>query len=234
MSDHVTYTLVGAVAHIAIDDGKANALSHTILTALNEGLDRAEREAKAVVLSGRPGRFCAGFDLSVMTAGPDAVRALVREGALLMMRLYELPRPVVVACSGHALAAGAIMLMAADVRIGAQGAYKIGLNEVGIGMPIPIFAAELARDRLSRRHLNAATALATIYDPDGAVDAGYLDTVVDPSALLDDAASRAETLASTLNLRAFSATRTTMRATVARHVRTTLDDDIGAFFVDQP
>jgi len=234
MSEQVTYALVGAVAHIAIDDGKANALSHAVLLALNEGLDRAEHEAKAVVLSGRPGRFCAGFDLSVMTAGPDAVRALVREGGLLMMRLYEFPCPVVVACSGHALAAGAIMLMAADVRIGVQGAFKIGLNEVSIGMPVPIFAAELARDRLSRRHLTAATALATIYDPDGAVDAGYLDTVVEPSTLLNEAIGRADTLASTLNLRAFRATRTTMRATVAAHVRTSLNDDIGAFFVDQP
>ncbi len=232
MSDHVSFTLVGDVAHIAIDDGKANALSHSVIEALNGALDRAAAEAKAVVLSGRPGRFSAGFDLSVMNGGPDAVRALVKEGALLSMRVYEFERPVVIACTGHALAAGAILLMAADVRIGSAGAFKIGLNEVAIGMPIPIFAGELARDRLSRRHVTAATALATIYDPQGALDAGYLDAVVEPDLLIDTALERAAALASTLNLRAFAATRTTMRASVAAQVRATLDDDIGAFFVD--
>ena len=232
MSDHVTLTFVDDVAHIAIDDGKANALSHAIIDSLNDALDRAVAPAKAIVLSGRPGRFSAGFDLSVMKGGPDAVRDLVRAGALVSMRLYELERPVVAACTGHALAAGAILLMSADVRVGAAGPFKIGLNEVAIGMPIPVFAAELARDRLSRRHLTAATALATIYDPVGAVDAGYLDTVVGPDAVVDEALARAATLAATLNLRAFAGTRATMRGAVARHVRSTLDFDIGAFFVD--
>jgi len=232
MSEHVTLTLVDDVAHIAIDDGKANALSHDVIDALNDALDQAVGDAKAVLLSGRPGRFCAGFDLSVMNGGPDAVRALVRAGALLSMRLYELERPVVIACTGHALAAGAILLMSADVRVGTAGAFKIGLNEVAIGMPIPVFAAELARDRLSRRHVTAATALATIYDPVGAIDAGYLDTVAEPDAVVDEALARARSLASTLNPRAFGATRSTMRAAVARHVRGTLDEDIGAFFVD--
>jgi enoyl-CoA hydratase len=232
MSDHVTYTLAGDVAHIAIDDGKANALSHAVIDAVNAALDRAVTEAKAVVLSGRPGRFSAGFDLSVMNGGIDAVRALVKAGAELSMRIYELDRPVVIACTGHALAAGAILLMAADVRIGAAGAFKIGLNEVAIGMPVPIFAAELARDRLSRRHLTAATALATIYDPEGAVDAGYLDETRPADDVLGAALERAAALAATCNQRAFAATRTRVRGTVAAQVRDTLDADIGAFFVD--
>lgn len=232
MTDHVTLTIADDVAHLAIDDGKANAISHAVIDAVHGALDRAVRDAKAVVLSGRPGRFSAGYDLSVVRSGPDAVQALVREGALLTMRLYELERPVVAACTGHALAQGAIFLMAADVRIGAAGAFKIGLNEVAIGMPIPIYATELARDRLSRRHLTAATALATIYDPAGAVDAGYLDTVVDPDRVVPAALERAATLAGSLNARAFGATRANLRGAVAHHVRTTLNDDIGAFFVD--
>jgi enoyl-CoA hydratase len=232
MTDLVTFSITDDVAHLALDDGKANAISHAAIEALHAGLDRAVREAKAVVISGRPGRFSAGYDLSVMSGGPDAVRALVREGALLTMRIYGLERPVVVACTGHALAQGAIFLMAADVRIGTAGAFKIGLNEVAIGMPVPVYAAELARDRLSRRHLTAATALGTIYDPAGAVDAGYLDAVADPEEVVPAALERAASLAATLNLRAFAATRTTMRGTVVEKVRTTLNEDIGAFFVD--
>lgn len=232
MSEHVSFTLVGDVAHIAIDDGKANALSHAVIDSIDAALDRARNEAKAVVLSGRPGRFSAGFDLSVMNGGIDAVRALVRAGADLSMRLYELDRPVVIACTGHALAAGAILLMSADVRIGAEGAFKIGLNEVAIGMPVPVFATELARDRLSRRHLTAATVLATIYDPAGALDAGYLDETAAPDEVIDTALARAAQLAATCNPRAFAASRARLRGAVAAQVRATLDTDIGAFFVD--
>lgn len=232
MSDLVTLSIADGVAHLALDDGKANAISHAMIAALHGALDTAVAEAKAVVLSGRPGRFSAGYDLSVMNGGPDAVRALVREGALLTMRLYELERPVLIAATGHALAQGAIFLMAADVRIGAAGAFKIGLNEVALGMPVPVYAAELARDRLSRRHLTAATNLATIYDPAGAVDAGYLDAAVEPDEVVAHTLERATALAATLNVRAFTATRRTMRGEVAQKVRTTLNDDIGAFFVD--
>ena len=163
MSEHsqaVTYNVDGDVALIHFDDGKANALSMSAIDAIDAALTRAERETKAVVLAGRPGRFCAGFDLSVMNAGIEACRTLVRRGGELALRLYMFPQPVVIACTGHALAAGGVLLTAADHRVGATGEFKIGFNEVAIGLPLPIFLAELAEQRLSRRYLTAATFLA--------------------------------------------------------------------------
>jgi enoyl-CoA hydratase len=231
MSETVQYERTGDVALITFDDGKANALSHAAIDAIGAHLDHAERDTKAVVLAGRPGRFSAGFDLSVMKAGPDGVRALVKAGAELCLRLYTFPRPVVVACTGHALAAGAIMLMSTDVRIGAAGEFKIGMNEVAIGMPVPVFAVELARDRLSRRHLTAATTLATIYDPTGALDAGYLDRVVEADTVVDTAVARATELAAGLVARGFAATRANLRGGIATHIRETLDEDLHGFFV---
>jgi enoyl-CoA hydratase len=230
MSEAVQYLRAGDVARITIDDGKANALSQAVIDAIGSALDRAEQEAGAVVLAGRPGRFSAGFDLSVMRAGIDGVRALVRSGAELSMRVYSFPRPVVVACTGHALAAGAILLMSADVRIGAAGDFKIGLNEVAIGMPVPMFAVELARDRLSRRHLTAATSLATIYDPVGACDAGYLDAVVGAERVVDAATERAGELA-VLPPQSFVATRRNLRGAIAARIRDSLDADLAGFFV---
>jgi enoyl-CoA hydratase len=234
MSDSVHYEVVERVARITFDDGKANALSHDAIDAIHAALDRAdvETDAGALVFAGRPGRFSAGFDLSVMKSGIDQARGLARAGAELALRFYLSPRPVVLACTGHALAAGAIVLMAGDVRIGAAGDFKIGLNEVAIGVPVPAFATELARDRLSRRHLTAATVLATIYDPDGARDAGYLDTVVAPEQVVDAATARAQELAATLNLRAFATTRRTLRGGIADAVRAGLDADLERFFVD--
>jgi enoyl-CoA hydratase len=232
-SEQVQYALADDVATITFDDGKANALSRSAIDALHGALDRAEREAKAVVLAGRPGRFSAGFDLSVMQGGVDDVRALVRAGAELSLRVYTFPRPVVLACTGHALAAGAILLMSADVRIGAQGSFKIGLNEVAIGMPVPHFAVELARDRLSKRHVTDSVLLASIVDPTQALDVGYLDAVVDADAVVSAAQSRAAELASTLSIPAFEVTRRTLRAEVAAAIRERLDDDLGGFFVAQ-
>lgn len=231
MTSALQYEQHDTVALIRVDDGKANALGHDLIGALHDALDRAA-DSRAVVMAGRPGRFCAGFDLSVMQGGPDDVRALVQAGAELFLRLYEFPRPVVLACTGHALAAGAIWLMTGDVRIGASGSFKIGLNEVSIGMPVPVFATALAQDRLSRRHLVAATALATVYDPAGAVDAGYLDLVVDEAAVVDVALGRAGELAAGLRTGGFAATKRNLRGATVASVRASLAADMAAFTVE--
>ena len=185
--DKVRYELRDGVAVVTMDDGKVNALSHEVIDALHACLERAEHEAHAVLLTGREKRLSAGFDLTVMVSSPEATRNLVTAGAELMLRLYTFPRPVVVACTGHALAAGAILLLVADTRVGAEGEFKIGLNEVAIQMTLPSFAMELARDRLSKRHFSAAVTQARIFDPVSAKDAGYLDVTAKPAVLFETA-----------------------------------------------
>ena len=151
-----TYRREGDVAVVTLDDGKANVISTAVIDALHGHLDRLESEgARALVLVGRPGRFSAGFDLSEMTAGVESMRALVVHGARWLMRLYGLGVPTVAACTGHALAAGALTLLSCDVRVGADVPAKIGLNEVAIGMALPKFAVELARERVPLHELGA-------------------------------------------------------------------------------
>lgn len=232
ISPALTYELLDQVAVLRFDDGKANVLSHATIDAFNVALDRAEAEAGAVAVIGRPGRFCAGFDLSVMTAGIEGVRGLVTAGAEIILRTYVLPLPVTMACTGHALAAGAIWLLAGDIRIGEPGEFKIGMNEVAIGMPVPQFAVELGRDRLSRRHFGPAVQQARIYDPVGAVDAGYLDEVVAAGTAADAAVAAAATAAATLRRGAFRQTRHTMRATIAADIRAGLAADMARFDVE--
>lgn len=224
-AETVRYELRDGIAVVTMDDGKANALSHAVIDALHASLDRAEREARAVVLTGREKRLSGGFDLAVMMSSPEATRNLVTAGAELMLRLYTFPRPVVVACTGHALAAGAILLLVADARIGAEGEFKIGLNEVSIQMTLPIFAMELARDRLSKRHFTAAVTQARIYDPSAAKDAGYLDSTVGPEQLLDTALDQARRLA-VLPDPAFRDTKQRERASTVRLIRETLVADM--------
>jgi enoyl-CoA hydratase len=224
-SDKVCYELIDTVAVVRLDDGKANALSHEVIDGLIQSLDRAEREAAAVLLLGRDRRLSGGFDLNTMLSSPEAARQLVTAGAELMLRLYGFPRPVVVACTGHALAAGAVLLLAADLRIGTSGEFKIGLNEVSIQMTLPIFAMELARARLSKRHFTGATTLARIYDPEGAKDAGFLDATAPAQSLYEAALDQARRLAA-LPAPAFRDTKNNERGAIIRFIRETLAADM--------
>ena len=221
------YSLEGTTAIVQMDDGKANALSVSMIDELLEALTRAEGEAKALVLSGRAERFCAGFDLKVMMSSPEAAASLLGRGADLLMRLYGSPLPIVVACTGHALAGGALVLLTADVRIGAAGAYRIGLNEVSIGMPLPILGMELARDRLTTTELARATLRAQIYAPDEAVRAGYLDEVVATADVVARAKEEAAKLGAFSRM-AYHATKTRLRGKTIAHIVATIDADMKA------
>jgi|SRR5271165_9187 len=183
MSEPVSYESDGAVASITIDDGKVNAFSIPLLRELHGAFDRAEAEQAVVRLSGREGCFSAGFDLEVIAAGGRDVRELLTLGATLAERILGFPRPVVVGCTGHALPAGAFLLLAADCRIGADGPFRIGLNEVRIGLTVPWFAIEVARQRLHPAYFDRSVVSGTLYAPHEAATAGFLDRVV-PAAEL--------------------------------------------------
>ncbi|HEU4610907.1 MAG TPA: crotonase/enoyl-CoA hydratase family protein [Kofleriaceae bacterium] len=225
MADLASYTLDNKVAVIQMDDGKANALSRPMIDALLAALARAEQEASAVVLAGRPEKFCAGFDLRVMMSGPEAAKDLLRAGSDLLMKLYGATVPLVIACTGHALAGGALVVLTGDYRIGAQGPFKIGLNEVSLGMPVPVLAMELARDRLSKRALVQATLLGQIYDAEGALRVGYRDEVVTPDQVLERAKAEAARLGA-LSRPAFRATKTRLRGKTIEYITATMDSDM--------
>lgn len=225
VADLVSYSVENNVAVLQMDDGKANALSLAMIDALLAALARAEQEASAVVLAGRPDKFCAGFDLRVMMSGPDNAKSLLRSGSTLLMKLYGATIPLVIACTGHALAGGALVVLTGDSRVGAAGAYRIGLNEVQIGMPVPVLAMELARDRLLPTELGRATLLAHIYDPEGAQRAGYLDTVVAPDQVLVAAKAEAARLGA-YSRTAFRATKTRLRGKTIDYILAKMDADM--------
>ncbi len=188
----------GGVLVCHIDDGKANALSMDIIAGITAAIDEAEAddEITSMVLHGREGKFSAGFDLTVMRSGDlAAMSELVASGGELVARLYGAAVPVVAACTGHALAAGALLLLGCDVRVGADVDCKIGLNEVAIGMVLPDWAFTIASARLSNRHLQRSVANARVTGAADAADVGYLDEVVPVDVMLDTAVARASELA---------------------------------------
>ena len=213
MADSVAYELRDGVAIISLDDGKANALSFDVLAAINEGLDRGEADgAGAVLIAGRPGMFSGGFDLTVMRGGdPVATLDLVTTGAELVLRLYSSRRPIVMACTGHAVAAGAFLLMGAHQRVGAEGPFRIFLIETQNGMVLPDWAVEITNERLVGPHAQMAAIESRIYGPSEAVAAGFLDQVVPGDALLERAYAEAARLAA-LPAAAFAGNSAKVRA----------------------
>src|SRR3546814_21096838 len=129
----VTCTIEDGVAVLRIDDGKVNVVSHQVVELLHAGLDQATAEARAVAIIGRPGKLSAGFDLTEMTAGIERTRALVGAGGRTLMRIFGHPQPVVVAVTGHALAAGALLTPACGPPICAQGPSKIHAAGTRVG-----------------------------------------------------------------------------------------------------
>lgn len=210
MDDLVRYEAADGVATITMDDGKVNVVSTRMVAALGVALDRAEAEGAVVLLTGREAVFSAGFDLKVLTAGGAEAAEMLRSAFALSARLLAFPTPVVVACTGHAIAMGTFLLLSGDYRVGAAGPFRFTANEVAIGLTVPWTAVEICRQRLAPGHLDRVLLLAEPYSPDDAVAAGFLDRVVAPEDVLPTARAVAVQAAS-LDLAAHAATKQRLR-----------------------
>ena len=185
MQTRVSYVEREGVASIRLDDGKVNVMSAAMLADIASALERAEKSAEMLVLrSTRPGIFSAGFDLKIFAAG-DVEKSLemVRAGAELALRLMAFPLPTIGVMEGHAYPMGTFLLLSCDVRLGARGPHRMGLNEVAIGIAPPGFAIELARSRLHPSWLSRTVTTGEMYEPDDALVAGLLDRMVPPEAI---------------------------------------------------
>jgi enoyl-CoA hydratase len=206
MRERTSLTIEHGIARIVMDDGKVNAMSVEMLDEVAARLEAAATAATVVVLEGRPGIFSAGFDLATFGRGPVDTERMVAAGVGLIERLLTYPLPVVTACTGHAYPMGAFLMLAADARLGLAGDFRIGMNEVAIGLTVPQFAVTLARHRLAPAGL-ARVASAAMLDPEAAVGAGFLDQVVAPERFAAAVAAAAERL-SQLDPASYRATKT--------------------------
>ena len=187
MSDLISYQLDDGIATLTLSNGKVNAISPDVIAAFNAAFDRAEQDKAIVIITGQPGILSGGYDLKVMTSGPQNAINLVAAGSTLARRMLAHPFPIIVACPGHAVAKGALILLSSDYRIGVEGAFTIGLNEVQIGMTMHHAGIELARDRLRKSAFHRSVINGEMFDPQGAVDAGFLDKVVPAEQLHETA-----------------------------------------------
>ncbi len=223
----VRYELADGIATITMDDGKANVMSEAMLGALHAAFDRAQADDAVVLLTGRERTFSGGYDRAMFGRSPEEVMRTLRAGAELVWRIFGFPRPVVAACGGHAIAQGGFVLLAADLRVGAAGAFKIGLNEVAIGLTMPQYGIEIARARLATPWFHHATLTGTLYAPEQALVAGFLDRLAEPGAVLEAAREEATKL-TLVDRSAHAGTKQRARGPALAALRDAIDHELTA------
>ncbi|MEO0368334.1 MAG: crotonase/enoyl-CoA hydratase family protein [Pseudomonadota bacterium] len=196
MNNFIHYEYKDSICHVTLDDGKVNCFSPAMMREFNSVLDQADKDGGVILMTGREGKFSAGFDLKVQEQGPEAWHEMAKMGAELAARVFATKRPVVVACNGHAFAMASFILCAATLRYGLDGPFKIGANEVAIGKAVPSYAIELMQHRLSGAYLTRAVTTAELFSPSEAAAAGFLDFVVStPEELAEQSLAAATRLA---------------------------------------
>jgi enoyl-CoA hydratase len=201
-------------------------MSISMLEALHAAFDEAERDGTVVILTGRGKAFSAGFDLKVLANGSASeVYKMLKAGAELALRILSFPTPIVVACNGHAYPMGAFLILSADLRIAAEGSYQIGMNEVAIGLAVPGFGIEVARQRLTPAYFSRAVMTGEMFAPSEALTAGFFDRLV-PASDLEAAADQAAEALTRINLPAHAATKLRARGQAIKTIRAIIDADI--------
>jgi enoyl-CoA hydratase len=184
----------GGVRLLTLDRPPANAEDETLLTDLLAALEDAGRkdEVRAVVLTGAGRFFCGGFDLSVPRRDGEAVAVMTTTFRDAHVKLVTLPKPTIAMMNGHAIAGGLVLVLACDYRLGVEGDYKIGLNEVAIGASYPKVALEIVRLRLAHARATELLLGASLYPASQALRLGVVDELFPAEKFEETVMRRAE------------------------------------------
>jgi len=190
MSSGLRIDHIDGVRVVRMQFGSANALGETAVEALVEAL---RAEAAPTVLTGEGKIFSAGLNLTELDPlGRPAMEEFVERFSQVMLEALAAPFPLVAAVNGHAVAGGCVLAMACDRRVGTDGPFKIGMNEMAIGLTLPSVVTEILRGRLSPEHAHTVILGGALYAPTDARQVGLIDEVAADS---DQAVARAVEIA---------------------------------------
>ncbi len=219
-----SYSFADGTAEIHLDDGKANVMSTDWLRAFSGLLDRAEKdEARALLVRGRPGMLSGGLDMKWLPTlrGAEA-REMVETFSGTMLRLWTFPIPTVAAVTGHAVAGGCIVASACDMRFAVDGPFRIQMNEVLAGMPIPTWAAVICQSAFPVPHVNHLLLLGRPFSPKEAHAIGVLHGLAaDEEGCLAAARAAAKGFAA-IGARQYAVSKARLRSALAEHARAAL------------
>ncbi len=212
---------LNGIAVLRLQHGKAHALDVELARALRDAAAELGRSdtVRAVVLTGTGSIFCAGVDLfRILEGGPAYIDAYVPLLEDMLFELFQLPRPVVAAINGHAIAGGCVLAAACDYRIMANGPGTIGVPELRVGLPFPLVGIEILRFATSETHLQELVYRGKTYAVAEAYERGLVDEVADPDRLLDHALDVADELSAEPSAR-FRITKQQLRTPTLERVK---------------
>lgn len=203
----------GPVRELRLDRPPANALNPELITALREAVESAPRDgARALVLSGSPRMFSGGLDVPyLIQLDRSAIAATWRDFYAMMRALATCPVPIAAAVTGHAPAGGAVISLFCDYRIMTEGDFKIGLNEVLVGIPLPPVIFKVLRRVVGSRQAERLSVAGLLVSGDEALRVGLVDELAAPERVVEQAVEWCQSLLS-LPPRAMAATRALARA----------------------
>lgn len=188
----------GGVRLLTLDRPPANAINEDLLADLSANLDAAREDdaVRALILTGAGNFFSAGFDFSTPRRDDSVADQLYRLYRDAHLKLLSFPKPTVAMLNGHATAGGLVLVLACDYRLGVEGDYKLGLNEVAVGASFPRAAFEIVRLRLPHARASELILGASLYPANQAVRLGLVDEIFAPDKFNDTILRRAARLGS--------------------------------------
>ncbi len=193
----IVRTTTDGIDTLRIEHGKANALDVELCGELESALAAGESREGPLIVTGGGSMFSAGVDLfRVVDGGREYISRFLPALSNLFLRLFIMPRPVVAAINGHAIAGGCILACACDYRVMGGGKGRIGLPELAVGVPFPAAAIELLRSVIDPSRLHELLFVGKTYDAREAATAGLVNEAVPLDAVLDRAVAIARDLGS--------------------------------------
>ena len=188
---HIEYATENGIAVLTMARGKVNALNQEMVAELICAVDEAEHEPSVnslILASNRPGFFSAGFDIKeVFLYSRDRMTDYLRSYGALIHKLHQFPKPVIAAINGHNFAGGAIMALACDFRVMAEGEYGFAVNEIAVGVVIPPAIFKLCADVVGVKNAHHMILTGDPVQSARALEIGLVDEVAPAEEVLDRA-----------------------------------------------
>lgn len=179
----------GPIRELRLNRPPANALSYELIVALKEAVESAPKAvSRALIISGSPGRFSGGLDVPLLlTYDQPRISALWREFYALLRTLAASPIPIAAAITGHAPAGGTVLSLFCDWRVMAEGDFKVGLNEVQIGLPLPPVILAALRRLVGPLRAERLAVGGLLISPREALAVGLIDELAPADQVIDRA-----------------------------------------------
>jgi enoyl-CoA hydratase/carnithine racemase len=192
----IVATKHGKIAEISLQRPPVNALNQSVIDALLAAHSEAiGKGSQAIILSGSPGMFSGGLDVpELLNYDTEGIERFWHSFFALLHQLASSPVPVIAAITGHAPAGGAVLVMHCDYRVAAAGEFKIGLNEVRVGLPIPRNIIYALESIVGLRQASRLTTTGSLLSPAEAFEIGLVDELIDANAVVSRCKKVAEGL----------------------------------------